>query len=65
MLSVSDIKTCKINEKAPTSGNSRPKMNPASGCCLQWFIFVKNLFHQKQCKHAMNRGVAKIGGVLL
>ena len=36
-------------------GNSMPKLHPAFRCCPWWFIFVKNLFYQKQCKYdAMN-----------
>ena len=45
-------------------GDSRPKLHPTFGCCPQ-FIFFENLFHQKQCKYAVNIGMAQIRGALL
>ena len=43
-------------------GNSMAKLHPAFGGCPQSFTFFKNLIYQKQCKYAMNIGVADIKG---
>ena len=46
-------------------GNSRPKLRLAFRGYPRRFIFLKNLFYQKQCQYAMNIGVAQIRGTLL